>query len=283
MVPYNVIYHRPDSVAEVLELMQQLGDDCKLIAGGHSLVPVMKLRLADPENLIDIRNISELTAITEEEDALVIGACATHGAVASHPAVQEHVPMMAEAGKMVGDVQVRNFGTIGGSLAHADPSADWPAVLMAAEATINVQSKDGLRSVPATNFFFGLYMTALEDGELIVSIRVPKSAANRHSTYVKFPQPASRFALVGCAAAVAKNGGEVATARIAFSGVSSKPFRDSGMEDALSGQALDASSIDAATAKAADGVDIAADHYANEKYRKHLAGVYAKKALSALA
>lgn len=283
MVPYNVNYHRPESVSEVLDLMQQLGDDCKLIAGGHSLIPVMKLRLADPENLIDIRNISTLTEISDQGDTLSIGACATHGAIANHPLVQEHVPMMAEAGQMVGDVQVRNFGTIGGSLAHADPAADWPAVLMAADAIIHVQSKAGKRAVPATGFFFGLYMTALQDGEMIVSIEVPKSAANKHSTYVKFPQPASRFALVGCAAAVAKNGGSVSAAKIAFSGVSSKPFRDSGLEAALAGKALDAGSIDAATANAAAGVSIASDHYANEKYRKHLAGVYVKKALTALA
>jgi carbon-monoxide dehydrogenase medium subunit len=285
MIPYKVNYHRPASVAEALDLMDQFGDACKIIAGGHTLVPLMKLRLAEPENLIDIRKISELTDIHENSDSIVIGACATHGDISQNALIKDHIPMMVQAGEMVGDIQVRNFGTIGGSIAHADPSADWPAVLMAADAYINVQGKAGSRSVSANEFFFGLYMTALQDGEMIVSVSVPKSAANQNSTYLKFPQPASRFALVGCAAAVAVDASSdsVDRARVAFSGVSNKPFRDEGIENALVGKSLDAATIDAATSGAAEGIHITADHYATEKYRKHLASVFANRALSALA
>ena len=282
MVPSKVAYHKPNTVAEAVGLLNQYKDECKILAGGHSLIPVMKLRLADPENLIDITGLSELKGISESADAITIGACCTHGEIAKSAAVQANMPMVAKAAGMVGDVQVRNFGTIGGSIAHADPAADWPAILLAANATIIIHHAGGSREVAASDFFMGLFMTAAEENEIVGAIRIPKDAANKHSTYEKFVQPASRFALVGCAAAIDKSGGEVGTARVAFSGVSSKPFRDTGIENALKGSVLNESSIAASTVNAADGVSIMQDHYANEKYRKHVAGVYARRALSEL-
>ena len=283
MVPYKVAYHRPNTVAEAVGLLNEYEDECKILAGGHSLIPVMKLRLSEPENLIDITGIEDLKTIRDNQKSITIGACATHADIARHPAIQEHAPMLAKVAGMIGDIQVRNFGTIGGSIAHADPAADWPAALLAADVNIVIQNENGKREVDIDQFFKGLFMTAIEENEIIIGIRVPKTAFNKHSTYVKFPQPASRFALVGCAAAIEINSGKVARARVAYNGVSGKPFRDTTIEKALKGKVLNETVIASATANVAAGVSIMEDHYANKKYRKHLAGVYARKALSALA
>jgi len=277
MIPYKVAYHKPGSVADAIALMGQL-DEFKLLGGGHSLIPVMKLRISEPENVIDISGLEELKVIRDNESSITIGAGVTHGEIANSAAIKEHAPMLSTAGSMVGDVQVRNFGTIGGSIAHADPSADWPAVLLAADANVVIQGANGKREVDIDQFFQGLFMTALGENEIIVAIRIPKTAFNKNSTYVKFPQPASRFALVGCAAAV--GGGN---ARVAFSGVSAKPFRDTSIENAIKSGGLDVGSIASATASVADDVSLMQDHFASQKYRKHLAGIYARKALEALA
>jgi carbon-monoxide dehydrogenase medium subunit len=279
MIPNKFSYHKPNSVNEAIQMLLTHGDDCKILAGGHSLIPVLKLRLNDPEHLIDISGLEELKGINNNEQSITIGAGTTHGEIARNADVKQHAPMVAQAAAMIGDVQVRNFGTIGGSIAHADPAADWPAVLLAADAKVVIKNADGTREVNIDQFFQGLFMTALEDGEIITAVRIPKTASNANSTYVKFPQPASRFAIVGCAAAVAKDG---SAARVAFNGVSSKPFRDTGIENALKGHSLNADTIATATANAAAGVSIMSDHFASEKYRKHLAGVYARRALEAL-
>ena len=283
MIPSKLNYHKPASVKDALALLATHGDDSKLLAGGHSLIPVLKLRLNDPEHLIDISGIEALKGIRDNDKSITIGAAATHGEIAANEALSTHAPMVAQAAAMIGDVQVRNFGTIGGSIAHADPAADWPAVLLAADAKIVIAHADGSREVDVDQFFKGLFMTALGEEEIITAVRIPKTAFNRNSTYVKFPQPASRFALVGCAAAVDHNGGSVVEARVAFSGVSATPFRDHQLEKALKGNGLNDSAIGAATADAAAGVSIMSDHFAGKAYRKHLAGVYARKALSALA
>ncbi len=283
MVPYKVSYHKANSVAEAIELLNKYEDECKIIAGGHSLVPMMKLRLAEPENLIDISGIEELSGITETENFIIIGACATHADIGRSDIIKKHAPMLEQATNKVGDVQVRNFGTIGGNIAHADPAADWPTLLLAANAKIIIQNAEGTREVDADDFFQGLFSTDMEENELITAIYIPKSAANRNSVYRKFPQPASRFALVGCAAAIEVRNGKVANARVAFAGVSATPFRDSGIEKALEGRNFNAESIEAATSNVANGVSVMQDHFANEKYRRHLAGVFAKKALTDLA
>ncbi|HHM21284.1 MAG TPA: xanthine dehydrogenase family protein subunit M [Bacteroidetes bacterium] len=282
MIPSKLTYHRPGNVNEAIEMLQNYGDDCKILAGGHSLIPVLKLRLNDPEHLVDISGLEELKGIKDNEKSITIGAGTTHAEIADSDLLRQHAPMMPAAAATIGDRQVRNFGTIGGSIAHADPAADWPAVLLAADANVVIKNANGTREVDIDQFFQGLFMTALKEGEIIVAIRIPKTAFNRRSTYVKFHQPASRFAIVGCAAAVATDGDTVTGARVAFNGVSSKPFRDTGIEKALKGNALNADTIAAATANAADGVSIMSDHFASEAYRKHLAGVYARRALSSL-
>jgi carbon-monoxide dehydrogenase medium subunit len=282
MIPSKFTYHKPTTIKDAIALLSAHGDNSKILAGGHSLIPVLKLRLNDPEHLIDITGIASVSGIRDNEKTITIGATATHAEIAANEAIQTHAPMIAQAAGMIGDIQVRNFGTIGGSIAHADPAADWPAVLLAANAQVVITNIEGSREVDIDQFFKGLFMTAMGDEEIITAIRIPKTAFNANSTYVKFPQPASRFALVGCAAAIANSDGYITEARVAFSGVSGTPFRDTNVEKSLKGQVLNEGSIATATASVADDVSVMSDHFAAEKYRKHLAAVYARKALSAL-
>jgi len=279
MIPASFEYKKASTVAEAIGM---LGENDKILGGGHSLIPAMKLRLNMPDSVIDISKIVSLHQIINNESSISIGAAATHRDIADHPALKEHAPMLAEAAAMIGDIQVRNRGTIGGSIAHADPAADWPAVLLAADATIQIASAEGEREVNADQFFKGFYETALGDSEIITAITIPKSATNANSCYVKFVQPASRFAIVGCAAAIEKVDGVVTSARLAFSGVSDTPYRATEVEIALKGGDLSEEHIESACAGATAGADIMSDHFASEKYRSHLAKVYAKRAMRRL-
>lgn len=278
MIPSQVAYTKPNTLKEALELIAELGDECKVLAGGHSLIPVMRLRLNDPETLIDISQLEELKGIRDNENSITIGACATHGDISKNEALKKYAPLITIGASHVGDRQVKNFGTIGGSIAHADPAADWPGILLAADAKIIIQNAERKREVDIDQFFKGLFMTAVEDGELITAIRIPKTDFNANSTYVKFDQPASRFALVGCAVAMAPGG----KARVAFNGVASKPFRDKNIETALNGKTLSEDTIQTATQNVADGVNVMSDHFASSVYRKQMAAVYARRALQSL-
>ena len=280
MIPSSFDYHRPTSVDEALALLQQHGDDAKLLAGGHSLLPAMKLRLSEPDHLIDIGSLGDLNYIREDGDHLAIGAAATHHQIESSTSVQAKAPVLAQVASVIGDPQVRNVGTIGGSIAHADPAADYPAALLAAAAQIQVKGPDGERSIEAADFFVDLYLTSLQPDEIITEVRLPAQGAGTGSAYLKFPHPASRFAVVGCAAVVSIDGGSCANVRVAFNGVANAAFRDAGVEDALNGQTAGGEAIAAAAAKAADGAEILSDAFAGEDYRKHLAKVYAKRALT---
>jgi aerobic carbon-monoxide dehydrogenase medium subunit len=276
MIPVAFDYKKAKTVDEAIAALA--GGDGKILAGGHSLIPAMKLRLNQPALLVDIASIASLKGITEGLGEIVIGAAATHADIANSKVIQNKIPVYSDAAGKIGDIQVRNKGTLGGSLAHADPAADWTAVVLATDASIAVQGSKGVRKIKATEFFNGLFSTALNEGEIITAIHVPIPASGSKMTYQKFVQPASRFAIVGCAA-VRHADGKVA---IAFTGVSDAPFRDSAAEKAA-GAKLDAGSIEAAGKAAAEGVRIMSDHYASEKYRKHLAKVYCKKALQAIA
>ena len=267
MITYPFLYKRPGSVAEAVTMLAEGG---KALSGGHSLIPSMKLRLNMPDALVDIGRLPELKGISMDGDELVIGAGSTHAEIADSQLVKEKLSLFAEGAAHIGDPSVRNRGTIGGSLAHADPSADWPALVLAANATIVVTGADGDRSIPATDFFTGLFSTALEEGEIITQIRVPVLAGSK-SAYEKFAQPASRYALVGCAVVKSADG----QVSVAFSGVSEAPFRDTAVEKNLnSGKKA---------GPAASGQSILSDNYASEKYRVHLANVYLKRALEAVA
>ncbi|NHF59480.1 xanthine dehydrogenase family protein subunit M [Flavobacteriaceae bacterium TP-CH-4] len=268
MIPAKFDYIKASSLGEALTLLQEHGDEAKILSGGHSLIPSMKLRLATPSVLIDIGGISEMNTITEEGDEIVIGANCTHHQIATSDLVREHVNILSQAALCIGDIQVRNRGTLGGSLAHADPASDYPATVLACEATIVAEGKDGKRTIGANDFFQALFLTALQDDEIITAIRFPKVS---QGTYQKFFQSASRFAVVGVAAI--KKGDGV---QIGVTGVSGVPFRATAVENAYDGTS-------SAAKHAMDGVDdIISDHFADEEYRSHLARVYVKRALEAL-
>lgn len=276
MLPKAFEYKRAASVADAIALMAQHGDDAKLMAGGQSLIPAMKLRLNSPDVVIDLSRIAELNYIKEQDGHICIGANATHSDIAYSDLIKSKLPLYADTAELIGDTQVRNRGTLGGSIAHADPSADWPAALLASGAVVVAQGANGTRMIDADDFFTGFFETALVEGEIVTEIRVPTPAAGTGMSYQKFMQPASRFAIVGCAAVV--NGNNV---RVAFTGLSDGPFRDTAVENAMSGMAHTAENIAAAASQAAEGIRINEDHFASEAYRKHLAKVFAKRALTA--
>ncbi|MGR3811210.1 FAD binding domain-containing protein [Jiulongibacter sp. NS-SX5] len=274
MLPSSVDYYRASSVADAVAKLKG-NPEAKLLAGGHSLIPAMKLRLNSPAILIDISGLKEMTGISENNGVITIGSMVTHGQIAKSELIKSKLPILTETADMIGDVQVRNVGTMGGSIAHADPSADWPAALLATGAIIVTDQ----REIPADDFFMGFFTTALEEEEIITAIKIPVPENGTKMTYQKFFQPASRFAIVGCAAVITASGGTITDAKVAFTGVSDGPFRDSAVEDALIGQPDNDTAAEAAAKLAAEDVMISEDHYASEEYRKHLAKVYAKKAL----
>lgn len=276
MYPASFEYLVPSSLQEAISLLGQHGDDAKLLAGGHSLIPAMKLRLQEPRFLVDISRLPDMTGIREEGDRLVIGALTLHADVAASDVVRRRVPGLAEAAERIGDVQVRNRGTIGGSVAHADPNADYPVILLALGATFGVTGPKGSRSISADDFFVDLFTTALDAGEVVTEVQVPAVAA---SAYAKFPHPASGYLVVSAGVALAKDG----PARVAIGGLAGKPVRAGAVESALAGKAPEAAAIAAAAAHAADGTDPDDDIYAPAAYKRHIATVLARQALEAAA
>jgi carbon-monoxide dehydrogenase medium subunit len=279
MYPASFEYHRAATVEEAVGLLTRYKDDAKLLAGGHSLVPMMKLRLAQPKHLIDIGRVHGLAGIREEGGHFVIGALTTHFAVESSAAVRQKCPMLSEAAALIGDPQVRNHGTIGGSVAHADPAADWPAVLLALGGELRAVGPKGARTIKVDDFFKDLFTTALGPDEVLTEIRIP-AGGHGGAAYMKHPHPASRFAVAGVAAAIALDGsGKCTGARVGITGVGSHAVRAKGVEAALTGKALDATTIAAASQKAAEGIDINADLQGSVEYKAHLTRVYTRRAL----
>lgn len=276
MIPVAFEYKKVKTVEEAIAALS--GVDGKILAGGHSLIPAMKLRLSYPEKLVDITGISALKGIEEADGSIVIGAASTHASIANNSIIKKKLPFFAEGASLIGDPQVRNHGTIGGSLAHADPAADWPAMVLASDAVIEAQGSQGARSIKAIEFFTGFFSNALQENEIITAIRIPVPADGTKTSYQKFIQPASRFATVGCAVMRFADG----KTNIAFTGVSDHAFRDKNAELAVSGKELTDATIDAAADAALHGVRIASDLHASAEYRKHLASVYLKKALKAV-
>ena len=246
MYPATFEYHRPTTVDEAVRLLATHKDDAKLLAGGHSLIPLMKLRLTTPKHVVDLRRITGLSGVREESGAIVIGALTTHYAIESNASLEGKCPMLPEAAAMIGDPQVRNWGTIGGSLAHADPAADWPAVVLALGAELRATGPKGSRPIKAEDFFKDLLTTVLGPDEVLTEIRIPAPAAGTGMAYVKHPHPASRFAVVGVAAVLTVSGGKCDKASVAITGVGPKAARAKGVEAALAGKALDAQTIAAA-------------------------------------
>jgi carbon-monoxide dehydrogenase medium subunit len=283
MYPAQFEYHAPGTVKEALDLLRRWKDDAKLLAGGHSLLPAMKLRLAQPKYLIDLRKVPGLSGIREENGVLAIGAMTTHYAVESSSIVKSKCPVLATTAGMIGDPMVRNMGTIGGSLAHADPAADYPATIIACGAEMVAEGSKGKRTIKADEFFKGLLTTALGADEILTEVRVPVCGPNVGCAYLKFPHPASRFAVVGVAAVLSMDGSKVAKATIGITGAGTKAVRAKGVEAGLVGKALDAATIQAAAEKAPDGVDVQADLQGSEEYKRHLLKVFARRAIQAAA
>jgi carbon-monoxide dehydrogenase medium subunit len=281
MYPAQFDYHTPGSIKEALDLLGKHKDDAKLLAGGHSLLPAMKFRLARPAHLVDLRKVPGLSGIKEEGGTLVIGAMTTHYAVESSAVVKSKCGVLAQTAALIGDPMVRNMGTIGGSLAHADPAADYPATAIAVGAELVAEGPKGKRTVKVDDFFKGLMTTAVGGDEILTEVRVPALAANQTAAYMKFPHPASRFAVVGVAAVLTIDGGKCTKASVGITGAGTHAVRAKGVEAALAGKALDAASIAAAADKAPDGVDVQADLQGSVEYKKHLLKVFAKRAIEA--
>jgi carbon-monoxide dehydrogenase medium subunit len=283
MYSANFEYYRANSAAEAVQLLQA-HPGAKLLAGGHSLLPQMKLRVAQPPALIDISRIGGLAGIEVHGDHIHIGAGTTHNALATSAVLREHCPVLAEAAGMIGDQQVRNRGTIGGSLAHADPAADLPTVMLALGATLTALGPKGSRDISANDFTADMFTTALAEDEVLISISVPSLGSGTGSAYQKHDHPASGYAVVGVAAIVMVSGGVCSGASLAVGGVTPKPQRAAAAEAALKGKALSAENIAAAAAKVTEALsDPLSDNYASGEYRHHLATVLAKRALTAAA
>jgi carbon-monoxide dehydrogenase medium subunit len=243
----------------------------------------MKLRLATPKHVVDLRRIGGLSGVREEGGTLVIGALTTHYAIESNATLKAKCPILPQAAAMIGDPQVRNLGTIGGSVAHADPAADWPAVILALGAELRATGPKGARTIKADDFFKDLMTTALGPDEILTEIRIAAPAAGTGMAYVKHPHPASRFAVVGVAAVLTVSGNTCQKASVAVTGAGPKATRAKGVEAAITGKALDTQGIAAAAEKAADGVAITADLQGSVEYKAHLTRVFAKRALEAAA
>lgn len=279
MIPAAFEYFAPASVKEAIGLLQQHGDNAKVLAGGHSLLPIMKFRLAQPKVVVDIGRIPGLDGITVSGNTITIGALATHDAVEHSAVLKEKCPLLAETASVIGDMQVRNRGTIGGSLAHADPAADYPGAILALDAEIVAIGPRGTRTIPARDFFVEMLTTALQPTEIITEVRVPVLGKGTGSAYVKHAHPASGYAVVGAAVVVTASGGKAQKIAIGLNGVAGKGYRASAVEKALTGQAIDEKTVAAAAVHVADGVDVQSDLYASSEFRAHLASVYTKRAV----
>jgi carbon-monoxide dehydrogenase medium subunit len=271
VIPPSFTYARATSVDEALALAAEHGEDAKYLAGGQSLLPLMKLRFAAPTVLIDLGRVTELSYVRDEGTYVAIGALTRHHDVANSELLLTDVPLLAHTAEAVGDPQIRHRGTIGGSVAHADAAADLPAALLALDATFVVRGESGARSVPAAEFFKGIFETALEPGELLTEIQVPKPASPAAWSFQKFNKRAIDFAMVG----VAVQGGGSPTAAVALINMGSTPLRATAVESALAGGA----SIADAAALAAQGTSAGSDIHASKAYREHLARVLVRRAL----
>lgn len=280
MNPTVFAYDRPSSLDEAIALLQEHGDGAKLLAGGHSLLPIMKLRLAEPERLIDIGRLDELRGVTETADGIRLGALTTHAQVASDPRVLAPMPVLAAAASRVGDRQVRNRGTIGGALAHADAAADYPAPILALDATIIARGPEGERAIPAREFFVDFLTTALGSTEVLTAVVIPSSTSAYGWSYQKLANQASGYAIVGVAALVALDArGRVTDVRIGITGASAVPWRATASETALSGRMLDEASATQAAALADEGIDILDDLHGSADYRRRVTRGLTRRAI----
>ena len=281
MIPAAFEYFAPTTIDEALGLLREHAD-AKVLAGGQSLMPALRLRLAAPETIVDIGKIDDLRGVRDDGDALVIGAMTPHSTVQTDPLVAEHAQLISLATATVGDPQIRHRGTFGGSLAHADPAADLPVVAVALDASFVIAGAGGRRTVPAADFFEGIFSTALGDDELLVEVRVPKYTGwGAH--YEKFSRVAQGWSIVSVGAAVRVDGGAIAEARVGLGNMGPAPVRATAVEPALVGQPATADAVREAAARAADGTSPVTDLNGDADYRRHLATVLTRRAVLAAA
>ncbi|MFY9891056.1 MAG: xanthine dehydrogenase family protein subunit M [Streptosporangiaceae bacterium] len=283
MIPAKFEYVRPSSVSDAISALADGGDDAKVIAGGQSLLPLLRLRLAYPDILVDVGGLDELRGVADNGDHLLIGARTTHYQVVHDPLIAEHCGLLAQAASTVADPAVRHRGTLGGSIAHADPAGDLPAVILALNATIVAAGPGGQREIAASDFFVDYLTTALDPGEVLTGIRVPKLGSDWGYRYEKFHRTAQAWATVGVAALVRRSNGEVAEARVGLTNMGSVPLRAAAVEAALAGARASSESLRAAAQSAAEGTQPPADLHGAPDYRRHLARVLTGRALEAAA
>jgi aerobic carbon-monoxide dehydrogenase medium subunit len=283
MIPAAFAYARPTTLDEALQAVASGGEDVKILAGGQSLIPVMRLRLAAPETVVDLTKVAELRGVRDDGDTIVIGAMTTHSDVIADPLIAEHAPLIAEATETVADRQVRHRGTFGGALAHADPAGDLPAVALALDAEFVIAGPGGRRTVPAAEFFVDYLTTALQEGEVLVEVRIPKLSGTWGMHYEKFNRVAQAWSIVAVAAVVRREGDRIAEARIGLTNMGPTPLRASGVEAALAGVEATREAIAAAAERAAEGTSPSSDLNAQADYREHLATVLTRRAVAVAA
>ncbi|MEZ0360644.1 MAG: xanthine dehydrogenase family protein subunit M [Hydrogenobacter sp.] len=271
MIPAPFEYYRAKTVEEALELIKKFGDEAKVLAGGQSLIPMLKLRFARYSKIIDIGRLQELKYIRQDGDIVRIGGLTTHREVEKSQLVKDKVPVLSLCASEIADVQVRNMGTIAGSLSHADPSADYPPTMLALGATLVAKGAKGSREIPVDNFFVGTFTTALEPDELLVEVKVPVMKNNERAYYMKIGHPATGFAIVNCAVKLSLNNGRIDSARVALGGFVTVPYRDSKVEEFLTGKEANLDTIKKASELVGEGQDIIGDYYADADYRRSLA------------
>jgi len=282
VIPAQFDYTAPATVEEALAALAEAGDDAKVMAGGQSLMPVLRMRLNAPELVIDLGRIEGLRGIREDGDSIVIGAMTTHDTVVHDPLVREHALLLAKATETVADPQIRHRGTFGGALAHADPAGDAGAAALALDAAFVIAGQGGTRTVPAADFFTGLFETAIGEGELLTEIRVPKHTGwGAH--YEKFVRVSHQWSIVAVAATVLAEGGTIREARVGLTNMGDRPLRAAGVESALVGQSATEDAVRAAVASVADGTHPPSDLNGDADYRRHLARVLTRRAVLAAA
>ena len=282
MIPSAFDYQAPSTVAEALALLADDSMDVKLLAGGQSLLPVLKLRMADPELVVSLAKIDELRGVRQDGETIVIGAMTRHADVAGNSLIAEHAPLLTRAAGEIADPQVRHRGTIGGAVAHADPASDMPATLVALQAEMTVVGASGERTVPAAEFFVDFFTTVVEEDEILTAIRVP-TYDGWGVGYEKFTRVAQQWPIVSVAAMVRLEGGSIAEARVALGNMDTVPVRATSVEQALAGSAVTAEAVAAACASAAEGTNPTDDLNGDAKYRRHLATVLTRRAVLAAA
>ncbi|RWR11954.1 xanthine dehydrogenase family protein subunit M [Siminovitchia fortis] len=283
MIPAKFDYVRADSIEQAIQLLQESDGEGKLIAGGHSLLPLMKFRLTEPGTLIDISRISELKGVHKDGDRVVVGAMTTHREAATDPVIKEHIPILAEAARQVGDIQIRNRGTVGGNIAHADPAADLPAAAIVLDAELTIQGEEGEETMSLDSFIIGPLITMMPENSIVTSISFAIPPSHTKSAYLKYFHPASGYPVVGVAAvAGTDSNGKIDYVRVGITGAGDMVFRAEAVEEALMGQVPSESVIDSAAGLAVENADMGSDLFALEEYREQLCKIYTARALKSV-